>query len=96
VVCEAVDLGWILRAEIHRAVEYEGELRIDDPDGIVVEAEFLSTQVCVERLSAGARWVHEPLGEWLSERWGPAAARGYRYAVHGTSLEEFSVRRSPE
>lgn len=96
VVCEAVDLGWILRAEIHRALEYEGELRVDDPDGIVVEAEFLSSHECVARLSAGARWVHEPLAEWLSERWGPTAARGYRYAVHGTSHEELSVHRSLE
>jgi 8-oxo-dGTP diphosphatase len=94
VVCEAVDLGWTLRAEIHRAVEYEGELRVADPDGIVVEAEFLPVHECVERLAPGARWVHEPLCEWLSERWGPTAPRGYRYAVHGTSHEAMSVHRS--
>jgi 8-oxo-dGTP diphosphatase len=94
VVCEAIDLGWILRAEIHRAVAYEGELRVDDPDGIVVEAEFLPVHECLARLAPGARWVHEPLCEWLAERWGPAAARGYRYAVHGTRHEELSVRRA--
>jgi 8-oxo-dGTP diphosphatase len=94
VVCEAVDLGWTLRAEIHRAVEYEGELRVEDPDGIVVEAEFLSADECRMRLEPGARWVHEPLCEWLTERWGPGAARGYRYAVHGTSAEALSVRRN--
>jgi ADP-ribose pyrophosphatase YjhB (NUDIX family) len=96
VVCEALDLGWILRAEIHRAVEYEGELRVEDPDGIVVEAEFLPSHECVARLADGARWVHEPLGEWLSERWGPTAARGYRYAVRGTNHEELSVHRDPQ
>src|SRR3989442_7803725 len=31
VECVAVDLGWTLRAEVHRAVEYEGELRVEDP-----------------------------------------------------------------
>jgi 8-oxo-dGTP diphosphatase len=95
VECVAVDLGWKLRAEVHRAVEYEGELRVDDPDGIVVEAEFLARDECLARLELGARWVHEPLGEWLDERWGPTGARGYRYSVTGTSHEALSVHRAP-
>jgi len=93
--CVALDLGWRLRAEVHRAVEYEGELRVEDPDGIVVEAAFLSQDECIERLSqAGARWVGEPLGEWLAERWGPDAHRGYQYHVSGTRREQLSVRRA--
>jgi 8-oxo-dGTP diphosphatase len=95
VVCVAVDLGWTLRAEVHRAVAYEGELRVEDPDGIVVEAQFLAPDECLARLARGARWVHEPLGEWLEERWGPTRVRGYRYSVHGTSHEELSVHRAP-
>ena len=31
-------LGWRLRVEAHRAVAFEGELTLDDPDGIVVDA----------------------------------------------------------
>jgi 8-oxo-dGTP diphosphatase len=93
VECVAVDLGWTLRAEIYRAVAYEGELRVEDPDGIVVEAEFVAHDECLARLEAGARWVHEPLGEWLVERWGPTDARGYRYAIHGTHHEALSVHR---
>jgi 8-oxo-dGTP diphosphatase len=93
--CVAPDLGWILRAEVHRAVAYEGELTIADPDGIVVEAAFLSPGECIDRMaSAGAQWVHEPLSEWLSERWGPADPRGYRYDVRGTRREELSVVRA--
>ena len=34
-------LGWRMHCEVHRAVEFEGELRVDDPDGIVVEAAFV-------------------------------------------------------
>jgi 8-oxo-dGTP diphosphatase len=94
VECIAADLGWHLRAEVFRAVAYEGELRLADPDGIVVEAEFLPHQECIERLrTSGAAWVGEPLGEWLAERWGPDARRGYRYDVRGTRREELSVRR---
>ena len=90
----APDLGWSMRAEIHRALAYEGELTIADPDGIVVEAAFLPHPRCIELLGAGARWVHEPLTEWLVERWGPDAARGYHYDVHGTRRESLNVRRA--
>jgi 8-oxo-dGTP diphosphatase len=92
--CIAADLGWELRVEVHRAVEYEGELRVADPDGIVVEAEFLSPGDCRDRLHATARWVTEPLCDWLAERWGPDSARGYRYDVRGTRREDLSVSRA--
>ena len=91
----AVDLGWSMRAEVHRAVEYAGELRVADPDGIVVEAAFLAPGECAARLAAaGARWVHEPLSDWLAERWGPDDARDYRYDVRGSSRESLDVRRT--
>ena len=91
----ALDLGWSMRAEVHRALEYEGELRIADPDGIVVDAQFLPPGECAARLAAeGARWVHEPLAEWLLERWGPDDPRGYRYDVLGSSRESLDVRRT--
>ncbi len=37
----AEGLGWTLRAEIHRAVSWDGQLVVDDPDGIVVDARFV-------------------------------------------------------
>jgi 8-oxo-dGTP diphosphatase len=93
--CVAEDLGWTLRAEIHRALEYEGELRVEDPDGIVVEAAFFTPGECRARLGdAGSPWVHEPLDEWLAERWGPDGLRGFRYDVRGTRRDELSVRRT--
>jgi len=90
----AVDLEWTLRVEVHRALEYDGELRVDDPDGIVVEAAFLPGDECEARLTDGAPWVHEPLCTWLRERWGPDEARGFAYDVIGTSLAGLQVRRS--
>ena len=35
---EAPGLGWHLRVEAHVAVDFAGDLRVDDPDGIVVDA----------------------------------------------------------
>ena len=90
---DAVDLGWSLRVEVHRAVEFEGELSVDDPDGIVTEAAFFTPEQCSELLADVAPWVREPLGEWLTERWSSAARRGYQYRVHGTERRSLDVRR---
>ncbi|MGQ0806011.1 MAG: NUDIX hydrolase [Actinomycetota bacterium] len=90
----APDLGWTMRCEVHRAVEFDGELRVDDPDGIVVEAEFFPPGECHALLGECARWVAEPLGEWLAERWGPGDMRGYQYEVRGTARADLKVRRA--
>jgi len=90
----AQDMGWRLRAEVYRALAFDGELRVADPDGIVVEAAFVDPPACADRLAGGARWVWEPLSEWIAERWGPDAARGYAYNVRGTRRDELDVHRT--
>ena len=90
----ALDMGWRLRAEVYRALAFDGELRVADPDGIVVEAAFVDPTTCAHRLAGCARWVREPLAEWLAERWGPDAARGYAYDVRGTRRDELDVHRT--
>ncbi len=90
----AVDMDWRLRVEVHRAVAFEGELRVADPDGIVVEARFVDTPACLDCLAGGAPWVREPLMEWLTERWGLDGARGYAYDVRGTRRDALAVQRT--
>src|SRR3954468_2319905 len=46
----AVGLGWHLRVEVHRALSFHGELRLGDPDGIVVDARFVALDRCGEHL----------------------------------------------
>ena len=88
---EAVDLGWRMRCEVHRAVEFDGELIVEDPDGIVIDAAFLPVDTCTDRLEACLQWVREPLVAGLTGRGGPDDRRGYRYAVRGSSLDDFEV-----
>lgn len=87
VEAEALDMGWRLRVEVHRALSYEGELAVDDPDGIVVDACFVPVADCEDML-VGHTWLptHEPLVAWLAERW--TASRSFRYRVHGVSRED--------
>lgn len=87
----AGDMGWHLRVEAYRAVHYTGELALTDPDGIVVDARFVPDVEASVTLAGSARWVHEPVGEWLQGRW--ADRRAFRYQVFGTDRASMVVHR---
>jgi 8-oxo-dGTP diphosphatase len=88
---EAPGLGWHLRVEVHRATGYQGQLVVDDPDGIVVDARFVEAKACAAHLTDGHPWVREPLVEWLEQRW--SGSRGYGYRVEGDDPALLSVSR---
>jgi 8-oxo-dGTP diphosphatase len=88
---EAPGLGWHLRVEAHVAVDYAGEVRIADPDGIVVDAAFVPPGACGARLEGCHRWVAEPLGSWLTERWD--TSRRFRYLLDGDDPSRAVVTR---
>lgn len=88
---EAPDLGWRMRAEIHVARGYEGSVRVDDPDGIVVGAHFVPLGQLEARLEGGHPWVREPLTEWITERW--VDRRSFGYVLRGHDMQTFSVTR---
>lgn len=81
VEAEAPDAGYLLRVQVYRALAFEGDILIDDPDGIVVDARFVPLDDC--RAQLASTWIptHEPLGEWLAERWDDT--RAYRYQIAG-------------
>lgn len=87
----APDLGWHLRVEVHRALEYHGELVVDDPDGIVVDACFADVDGCRAFLDDGHPWVREPLVEWLEQRWD--GGRAFGYDIVGSDLASLTVSR---
>jgi 8-oxo-dGTP diphosphatase len=78
---EAPDLGWHLRVEAHLAVDFAGEVRVDDPDGIVVDVAYVDPGACGGHLEGCRPWVSEPLDAWLAERWD--APRRFRYLLEG-------------
>jgi ADP-ribose pyrophosphatase YjhB (NUDIX family) len=89
----APDMGWRMHCVVHRALAFAGELRVSDPDGIVVEATFVPAGECVQRLAGGAPWVREPLAAFLAERWSPGDGPEFRYEVHGTARDSLRVVR---
>jgi 8-oxo-dGTP diphosphatase len=88
---EAPGLGWHLRVEAHLAVEFAGDLRLADPDGIVVDAAFVDPNACDGHLAGCQRWVAEPLAEWLAGRWD--SPRRYRYLLDGDDAAQAVVSR---
>lgn len=87
----AADMGWDMRCSVFRATGHEGEVRVDDPDGIVVDAAFVPWRECGALLQAGPAWVHEPLVEWLEHRF--EETRQFHYEVRGSSPSSLHVRR---
>lgn len=79
----APDLGFFLEVEAHGAVEITGTLsnEIDDPDGIVLSAAFLSIEHASRRLEGAARFVREPLLAHLVE--GVDDGRTFAYRILG-------------
>jgi 8-oxo-dGTP diphosphatase len=76
----AAEMGWHLTVEVFHAHGWAGEVLIDDPDGIVLDAKFLSFEHCESVLFGTPRWVHEPLLEYL------------RTVLSQAGSDEFSAR----
>jgi 8-oxo-dGTP diphosphatase len=91
VVAEAPDMGWRMRVEVHRAVDFSGDLVVDDLDQIVIDAQWVATDACGPHLEECPVWVREPLSAWLVDRWGDQ--RSYRYRVEGPDRATMSVTR---
>jgi hypothetical protein len=68
-------------------------LRVDDPDGIVVDACWVPAPDCASRLEASHHWVREPLAAWLGERW--LSSRQFRYRVEGADPRSLVVHPVP-
>jgi 8-oxo-dGTP diphosphatase len=86
---EAPGLGWNLRVEVHRAEVVDGDLLVDDPDGIVVGAEYVPVDVCHGHLVDSHQWVRDPLRAWLAERWD--GSRSFRYLLDGSDPRTCTV-----
>ena len=91
ILAEAPDLGWRLRVEAFVAVAFVGDLVVDDPDGIVVDACFTPAGGCGDLLAKAPRWVREPILDWLDAAWD--GTRSYHYRISGTDLPTLVVER---
>ncbi len=87
----APTLGFKLDVIAFEAISFSGEIAIDDPDGIVIDAEFVHPTAAIDRMHSAPRWVAEPFGAYLRE--GVDDGRRFGYRVEGPSREERKVHR---
>ena len=87
----AAGLGWHLNVEVYEALDWHGELFVDDPDGIVTDARFVPHAQCAPTLHDNAVWVREPICQWLAERW--IEPQMFRYEIEGVDRATMVVHR---
>jgi 8-oxo-dGTP pyrophosphatase MutT (NUDIX family) len=93
VVADAEGLGWRLRVEVHRALDFAGDLVLEDLDEIVVDAQWVDAGACDPHLASCPQWVREPLAAYLSDRWGIEHAPSFRYRIEGADRASMTVTR---
>ncbi len=89
ITVDFTDLAWRLRVEAHRAVDWQGDIVLEDPDGIVEHADFYDLNECEAHLVHSPRWVREPLLEWCHQR--PPEKLCFHYQVTGTDIGDLTV-----
>ncbi len=91
VVVTAPGFGFRLEVVTHRAQSYGGSIEIDDPDGIVIAAQFVVRHAAVERMKKGSQWVWEPMAAHLLD--GVEDDYTFEYRLDGTSASDRRVTR---
>lgn len=91
VAVAAPGLRWQLRVEVHRAVGFEGEVVVDDPDGIVAEARWVDAAGCAALLASSWLPTREPLTTWMAE--GFSDGRCFSYTLDGAERSTARVLR---
>lgn len=85
-----VEREMFLRVEAHVATTWAGDLVVDDPDGIVVDAGFMDDTEAHARMAHAPRWVAEPFTTWLTDG---SCTDPFKYVVRGDLAGGFTVDR---
>ncbi len=89
----APGLGWHLRVEVWQALDFEGDLAITDPDGIVEAVRFVPAAEVHGLIEGNHPWVAEPMAEYLADRWEHPESRAFGFHVEGERLRDITVTR---
>ena len=88
---KAPDMDWDLKVEVHLANGHEGQIVLDDPDGIVIGAEWVHLKDLPGLLNGQHPWLSEPLLEFLDKQVEPGHA--FSYSVSGRDINNLDVQR---
>jgi len=80
-----------LQVEVFEAIEWDGSLVVNDPDGIVEDAGFFSEKVCEARLESSPVWVREPVLAYL--KGGIPSEKSFSYTAASDKAGNLIVER---
>lgn len=86
----APGLGFHLQVEAHLALSFAGEVTIDDPDGIVVDAQWVDLGEVANQLESASVFVAEPLLAHLHD--GVDDGRLFGYEIEGAERRSAVTR----
>ncbi|MBP7928800.1 MAG: NUDIX hydrolase [Acidimicrobiia bacterium] len=64
----ALDMGWEMHCQVYVADAVRGDINIEDPDGIVVEARWVPLAEIPDYVRTAPPWVRGPLTNWTETR----------------------------
>ena len=91
VFVDFVEHNMFLQVKVFEAIEWTGSLVVNDPDGIVEDAEFFSAKVCEAQLENSPVWVREPVLAYL--KGGIPSEKSFSYTVASDETGNLSVER---
>jgi 8-oxo-dGTP diphosphatase len=86
----APGLGFHLTVEAHEAVNFTGQITIDDPDGIVFDARWVDLAGVASQMGTSSRFVSEPLLAHLHD--GVSDGRVFGYEIPGAEKNSEVIR----
>lgn len=76
-----------LKATVFEAESWAGDLHVDDPDGVVIDATFARGDEISECLALAPQWVAEPMANWLENPWENSRHYSYRVERSATGMK---------
>jgi len=72
-----------LYIEVWRAATWRGELSFYDHDGVVEHGVFADNYLALYLMRRAAKWIRQPLGQWLINPWPDDEPQEFSYRVTG-------------
>ena len=81
-----------LYIEVWRAATWRGELSFHDHDGVVEHGVFADNYLALYLMRRAAKWIRQPLGQWLINPWPDDEPQEFSYRVTGNWPDQKSQR----
>jgi len=87
------DRAMHLEVEVYEAQSFTGNIRLEDPDGIVQEARFVDTDEAKILLESAPLWVRQPVCDYLAKSFDDVEDAHFVFVARGVDSGSLVVER---